>query len=69
MRSLTKLFGAVGSLADSILALASIVDVATGRLRQNLALDDAEAPALPHADIIDNEPTGRRSGRAAKVTS
>ena len=32
MRSITKLFGALGTLADSVLALASVIDTATAKL-------------------------------------
>jgi len=42
MRSTTKLFSAFATLADSLLALAGVVDVATGKLRQQLALDALE---------------------------
>jgi hypothetical protein len=42
MRSISKLFAAFGTLADSLLALASVVDGATGRLRQQLAVEAVE---------------------------
>lgn len=41
MRSIARLFGAFGTLADSVLSLASVLDVATARLRLTLA---AEVP-------------------------
>lgn len=72
MRSITRLFGALGALADSILALSAVVDVATGKLRQQLALDgEPAAPALPHAGaVLDNGPSDSapaRPLRRAKV--
>jgi hypothetical protein len=42
MRPIGKLFGAFGTLVDSLLSLASVVDVATTRLRLQLA-DDSRA--------------------------
>jgi len=55
MRSITRLFGAFGTLADSVLALAGVIDVAAGRLRLQLA--DDSAPQLGHgsptAEIVD----------------
>ena len=71
MRSASKLFAALGTLADSILALASVVDVATGQLRQQLALDEAP-PALPHGEILDAEepaPSTKRNGRTSKAAA
>jgi hypothetical protein len=37
MRSISRLFTAFSTLADSLLALAGVVDLATGKLRQQLA--------------------------------
>lgn len=54
MRSIGKLFTAFGTLADSLLSLASVVDVATAKLRIQLA-SETEPTALPHAnEVIDN---------------
>ena len=53
MRSIARLFGEIGTLAESILALSAVVDKATGRLRQQLDLDEAP-PALPHGEVLDN---------------
>jgi hypothetical protein len=65
MRSIGNLFTAFTNLAASVNALASVVDVATGRLRQQLAVDEA-APALPHGEVIDaDEPSpAKRTGKA-----
>lgn len=46
MRSITRLFGALGTLADSVLALAGVIDMASGRLRLHLA--DDSAPQVTH---------------------
>jgi hypothetical protein len=54
MRSIGNLFTAFANLAASVKALAGVIDVATGRLRQQLALDDA-VPALRHSDVLDAE--------------
>jgi hypothetical protein len=64
MQSIRNVFAAFANLAASLNALASVVDVATGRLRQSLALD--EPALLPPGDVIDAEPepaTARRNGR------
>jgi hypothetical protein len=70
MRSIGKLFSAFATLADSILALASVVDGATGRLRQQLALDGPEVlehqPAGVEASPEPTEPaTSKRSRKSA----
>jgi hypothetical protein len=57
---------ALSNLSASINSLAGVLDVATGRLRQQLALDEA-VPALPHGEIIDAEeatPSTKRHARA-----
>jgi hypothetical protein len=50
MLSITKLFTALGTLAESILTLAATVNEANSALRQRLALDALadEVPALDH---------------------
>jgi hypothetical protein len=71
MRSIGNLFTAFTKLAASINTLAGVVDVATVRLRQQLALDEA-APALTHGEILDAEdsrPTKRNSKARAAVLS
>jgi hypothetical protein len=50
MRSISRLLSAFATLADSLLALASVVDGATGRLRQQLALEGPE--------VIEHQPAG-----------
>jgi hypothetical protein len=64
MQSIRNVFAAFANLAASLNALASVVDTATGRLRQSLALD--ETPAMLPGDVIDAEPepaATRRNGR------
>jgi hypothetical protein len=51
MNAIRNVFSALGTLANSINSLARVLDVATGRLRQQLVLDDAP-PALP-GEVID----------------
>jgi hypothetical protein len=40
VRSFGRLFSAFGTPADSLLSLASVADIATGKLRQQLASED-----------------------------
>lgn len=71
MNAIRNLFAAFTNLAASLNSLASVIDVTTGRLRQQLAID--EAHALPSGEIIDvagipatdgNTPTAKgRNGR------
>jgi hypothetical protein len=67
MRSITRLFSAFGTLADSLLALASVVNATTGRLQQSLAVEDAShviehqaAGGHPCPPDPDPAPTGKR---------
>jgi hypothetical protein len=53
MRSIGRLFAAFGTLADSLLALASTVDIAMGRLRQQLAVEAVE--------VLEHQPAGEAS--------
>jgi hypothetical protein len=54
MRSITRLFGVLGTLADRILALASVVNTATDKLRLQLATE-SDPLALPRdGEAIDN---------------
>ncbi len=63
---LTKLFTALGTLAESILALSATVNEANGALRQRLALDrHDEAPALAHQQDEARPGKGRRAKRQA----
>lgn len=47
MNAIRNVFNAFSNLAASVNALASVIDVATGRLRQQLALD-GDPLILPH---------------------
>lgn len=48
MRSLTRLFNALATLADSVLSLACVLDGASNRLRHQLAEGSDAAPILEH---------------------
>jgi len=48
MNAIRNVFAAFANLAASINSLASIIDTASGRLRQQLALDVEPAPVLEH---------------------
>ncbi len=63
MRSISRLFGAVGTLADSLLALASVLDVATGKLRQQLVLDGVEVIEHNPAEI-EEQPAKRGKSKS-----
>jgi hypothetical protein len=68
MRSIIRLFGAFGTLADCILALASVINVATDKLRLQLA-SESEKPALPHGEVIDaTAGNGATSTKRRKVS-
>jgi hypothetical protein len=64
MRAISNLFSAVTNLAASVDALAGVLDMATGRLRQSLALD--EPPALSRAEAFDavGPVATKRNGKA-----
>jgi hypothetical protein len=70
MRSITRLFSAFGTLADSILSLASLIDTASAKLRLQLA-NETEPPALMHGDVIDAEEPApaKRNTRASKASA
>jgi hypothetical protein len=52
MRSIARLFAAFGTLADSVLSLAGVIDAAAGRLRQQL---DGDAAPIAEA-VLDHRP-------------
>jgi len=47
VNAIRNVFNAFSNLAASLTALASVIDLATGRLRQQLALD-SDPLVLPH---------------------
>jgi hypothetical protein len=57
MNAIRSVFAALSNLAASINELASVFDVATCRLRQQLALDGESAPILEHQPLGDPEDT------------
>lgn len=69
MRSITRLFSAFGTLADSLLSLASVVDTATAKLRLQLA-EQTEPPALIHGgEVLDNAPGETSSTDSANTAT
>lgn len=64
MRSLARLFGAFGTLADSVLALASVLNNVTDRLRLQLSAE-VDPPALPSAGEVIEHAEPEASGTAA----
>lgn len=72
MRSLARLFGAVGTLADSVLALAVVLDAATARLRQQLSLGGETSPQtiehqLGSVENVQAAANGTAKGRKART--
>jgi hypothetical protein len=67
MNSIRSVFAALGNLAASINGLASVLDVATGRLRQQLALDGETTPILEHQRLGDLEAIPLGKGKKAKA--
>jgi hypothetical protein len=67
MNAIRSVFAALGNLAASINGLASVLDVASGRLRQQLALDGEPAPILEHQSLGDPEEITPAKGRKAKA--
>jgi hypothetical protein len=53
MRSITRLFSAFGTLADSLIALASVVNATTGRLQHTIAAEDA-------SHVIEHQTAGEK---------
>lgn len=71
MRSLTRLFSAFGTLADSLLALTGVLDGATNQLRQQLAVHREPVPILEHEPNHEPAPepevNGTRKSRKTTV--
>ena len=64
MRSITRLFGAFGTLADSLLSLSGVIDAATAKLRLQLATETDPA-ALAHAgEVLDHAEPEPLAGNA-----
>ena len=69
MRSIGNLFSAIGNLAASINALSGLVDTVSGRLRQQLAIDEAAPTILEHNAagsenaVLDGGTNGTAKGR------
>ena len=72
MRSIASVFSAFANLAASINALAGVLDVATGRLRQTLAEGEA-ATVLEYQNAsgdnasLDSSSNGTAKGRKARA--
>lgn len=77
MNAIRSVFAAFTNLAASLNALAGVIDSASGRLRQQLAGDEAP-PALTHGEVIDaapipatdaNTPTAKGRNGRVKATA
>lgn len=75
MNAIRNLWNALGSLANSINGLAGVIDLATGKLRQQLAIGgETAAPAiLEHngSDALDYSPStnGMVKGRKGRTSA
>ncbi len=67
MRSISRLFSAFATLADSLLELAGVVHLATDKLRQQLAVEAVEViehqPAVVEGPSDAAEPASTKRGR------
>jgi hypothetical protein len=63
MNAIRSVFNALSNLAASINAIAGVLDVAAGKLRQQLALDEAHVIEHQPAVLEDGTPTAKRNGR------
>lgn len=60
MKSIANLFSAFANLAASLNALAGVVDVATGQIRQRLE-HEAMTPAVIEHQPAEDAPKGRKA--------
>jgi hypothetical protein len=69
MKAIRNVFHAFRNLAASVNALASVIDVATGRLRQQLALDGDAMPNTEHQSAEEpDSATANGKGRKSKAS-
>jgi hypothetical protein len=73
MRSISNLIRAIAPLAGSINGLATLIDTTTGRLRMQLALDEASTvlehqPAGDDNAPLDGTTNSTGKGRKAKAS-
>jgi hypothetical protein len=69
MNAIRSVFNASSNLAASVNALASVIDVATGRLRQQLALDSDTKPSIEHPSAEEpDSATANGKGRKGKAS-
>lgn len=69
MRSITRLFGAFGTLADSLLSLAAVVNTTTDKLRLQLTQETEPVATLPHnGEVIDQQENGTDKSKRRKVS-
>ena len=70
MNAIRSVFNALSTLAASIVGLAAVIDMATGRLRQQLEHEPPQPlPALSHRNVIDaaDSPAPRRKAKVASA--
>ena len=71
MNAIRNVFNAFSNLAASVNALAGVIDLATGRLRQQLALDGDMPPVLDHqpAEKPDASANGTTTKKKARTNA
>ena len=67
MNAIRNVFNAFSNLAASVNTLASVIDLATGRLRQQLALDGDMPPVLDHQLAEEPDVTATANGTKRKA--
>jgi hypothetical protein len=69
MNAIPNVFNAFANLAASINALASVIDVAAGRLRQQLAVDGDAMPVIEQQSAEEpDSATANGKGRKSKAS-
>ena len=69
MNEIRNVFNAFSNLAASVNALAGVIDLATGRLRQQLALDGETPPVLDHQPAEAPDATANGTKRKARTNA
>jgi hypothetical protein len=67
MNAIRNVFNAFSNLAASVNALAGVIDLATGRLGQQLTLDGDTPPVLDHQPAEEPDPTANATATKRKA--
>jgi hypothetical protein len=69
MNAIRNVFNAFSNLAASVNGLAALIDVASGRLRQHLALDGDMSSVLDHQSTEEPDANGTATKRKARTNA